>query len=282
MFNKLNDATEKPQVWSAYTADLLWTDTHIAKQMLAFHLNPDIEAASRSFSFIDESVDWLVNEFDLNASSKTIDFGCGPGLYTHRLKSRGIGTVVGLDFSENSLRYAKQQAEQAGLEIEYRLGNYLDHQETRTFDLITMVMCDFCALNPTQRSSLLAKFKSMLAPTGSIALDVYTTTRFAKQSESLTLDKNAMNGFWSAQDYWCIQSNFTYQDEKVTLDKYVIYEEESEKTVYNWLQHFSLEQIKAELEVHGLTIKASYRDLRGKPLVEADEMALVIGHTPNK
>lgn len=281
MFKNLNDATEKPQVWSAYTADLLWTDAHIAKQMLAFHLNPDIEAASRSFSFIDESVDWLVNEFGLNASSKTIDFGCGPGLYTQRLKSRGIGTVVGLDFSENSLHYAKQQAEQAGLEIEYRLGNYLDHKETRTFDLITMVMCDFCALNPTQRSSLLAKFKSMLAPNGSIALDVYTTSRFANQTESLMLDKNAMNGFWSAKDYWCIQSNFTYQDEKVTLDKYVIYEEESEKTVYNWLQHFSLEQIKAELEPHGLAIKASYSDLRGKPLAEADEMAVVIGHTPS-
>ncbi|WP_112477842.1 class I SAM-dependent methyltransferase [Vibrio variabilis] len=278
MFKNLNDATEKPQVWSAYTADLLWTDAHIAKQMLAFHLNPDIEAASRSFAFIDESVDWLVNEFGLNASSKTIDFGCGPGLYTQRLKSRGIGTVVGLDFSENSLRYAKQQAEQAGLEIEYRLGNYLDHKEIRTFDLITMVMCDFCALNPTQRSSLLAKFKSMLAPNGSIALDVYTTSRFANQTESVTLDKNTMNGFWSAKDYWCIQSNFTYQDEKVTLDKYVIYEEESEKTVYNWLQHFSLDQIEAELEPHGLAIKASYSDLRGKPLVEADEMALVIGH----
>ncbi|GAL35590.1 hypothetical protein JCM19240_437 [Vibrio maritimus] len=188
---------------------------------------------------------------------------------------------MGLDFSENSLHYAKQQAEQAGLEIEYRLGNYLDHKETRTFDLITMVMCDFCALNPTQRSSLLAKFKSMLAPNGSIALDVYTTSRFANQTESLMLDKNAMNGFWSAKDYWCIQSNFTYQDEKVTLDKYVIYEEESEKTVYNWLQHFSLEQIKAELEPHGLAIKASYSDLRGKPLAEADEMAVVIGHTPS-
>ncbi|GAL29547.1 hypothetical protein JCM19239_6713 [Vibrio variabilis] len=125
MFKKLNDATEKPQVWSAYTADLLWTDTHIAKQMLAFHLNPDIEAASRSFSFIDESVDWLVNEFGLNAYSKTIDFGCGPGLYTQRLKSRGIGTVVGLDFSENSLRYAKQQAEQAGWRLSIVLATTL-------------------------------------------------------------------------------------------------------------------------------------------------------------
>ncbi|MET2898957.1 hypothetical protein ABXV22_11615 [Vibrio rotiferianus] len=57
MFKKLNEATAKPAVWSAYTADVLWTDNHIAKQMLSFHLNQEIEAASRSFNFIDESVD---------------------------------------------------------------------------------------------------------------------------------------------------------------------------------------------------------------------------------
>ena len=86
MFKKLNEATTKPAVWSAYTADVLWTDNHIAKQMLSFHLNQEIEAASRSFNFIDESVEWLVTEFGLNQDSKTIDFGCGPGLYTQRLK----------------------------------------------------------------------------------------------------------------------------------------------------------------------------------------------------
>ncbi|WP_422450571.1 MULTISPECIES: hypothetical protein [unclassified Endozoicomonas] len=44
--------------------------------------------------------------------------------------------------------------------------------------------------------------------------------------------RNAMNGFWSAQDYWCIQSSFLYRPERVTLDKYVICEEQREWTVY--------------------------------------------------
>ncbi|NOI27419.1 class I SAM-dependent methyltransferase [Vibrio coralliilyticus] len=278
MFEKINNATAKPAVWSKYTADVLWTDSHIAKQMLEFHLNPALSLASRTSPFIDESVAWLVSEFKLNETSKVIDFGCGPGLYTHRLKAKNIGTVVGLDFSKNSLKHATKQAEQAGLDIEYNYGNYLEYSDSRKFDLITLVMCDLCALSPNQRSKLYGKFKSLLAPNGSIALDVYTETRFANQNESLNLEKNSMNGFWSNKDYWCIQSSFKYEDEKVTLDLYAISQEYKEWTVFNWLQHFTVETLIQELDAHGLEIKRAYSDLKGAPFIDGDEMALVIGH----
>jgi len=278
MFKKISNATTKPAVWSEYTADILWTDNHIASQMLAFHLDPELSLASRTASFIEESVSWLTCEFKLDEASKVIDFGCGPGLYTHRLKERGIGTVVGLDFSRNSLKYAEEQAERERLSIEYNHGNYLEYSDSRTFDLITLVMCDLCALNPQQRSKLFSQFKLLLAPNGSIALDVYTATRFANQSESLSLEKNSMNGFWSDKDYWCIQSSFKYEDEKVTLDKYVISQEDKEWTVLNWLQHFTIENLSRELAAHNLEIKRTYSDLRGTPFTDGDEMALVIGH----
>ncbi|WCP65894.1 class I SAM-dependent methyltransferase [Vibrio tubiashii] len=278
MFKKISNATTKPVVWSEYTADVLWTDNHIASQMLAFHLDPELSLASRTASFIEESVSWLTSEFKLDETSKVIDFGCGPGLYTHRFKERGIGTVVGLDFSRNSLKYAEEQAERERLSIEYNHGNYLEYSDSRTFDLITLVMCDLCALNPEQRSKLFSKFKLLLAPNGSIALDVYTATRFANQSESLSLEKNSMNGFWSDKDYWCIQSSFKYEDEKVTLDKYVISQEDKEWTVLNWLQHFTIENLSRELAAHNLEIKRTYSDLRGTPFTDGDEIALVIGH----
>ncbi len=278
MFKKITNATAKPIVWSEYTADVLWTDDHIAKHMLSFHLNPDLSLASRTLPFIEESVAWLVSEFGLSGTSKVIDFGCGPGLYTHRLKAKGVGSVVGLDFSKNSLNHATEQAQQANLSIEYHYGNYLEYSDAREFDLITLVMCDLCALNPIQRSELLSKFKSLLAPNGSIALDVYTATRFAEQNESLSLERNSMNGFWSHEDYWCIQSSFKFEEEKVTLDKYVISQEDKEWTVFNWLQHFTIEELSQELEAHGLEIKRAYSDLRGTPLVDGDEMAVVIGH----
>lgn len=35
-----------------------WDDEHISKQMLAAHLAPDFEGASRKLDFIRQSVDW--------------------------------------------------------------------------------------------------------------------------------------------------------------------------------------------------------------------------------
>ena len=278
MFKTISNAATRPALWSEYTAEVLWNDSHIAKQMLNFHLNPNISSASRTTAFIDASVDWLISEFKLDKTSKVIDFGCGPGLYTQRLKANGVGTVVGLDFSDNSLSYAINRAAQLNLSIEYNLGNYLEYKSPLKFDLITLIMCDFCALNPSQRTQLLKVFKSLLAPQGSIALDVYTTTRFFKQSESLSLSKQAMNGFWSAEDYWCIHSSYKYKDDFVTLDKYAIYENKKEWTVYNWLQHFSIEMLSHELDVNDLKLKTIYGDLKGAPYEVGDEMAVIISH----
>lgn len=280
MYRELNEAAAKPVIWSKYTADVLWTDAHIAKQMLAFHLNPSINIASRTAAFIDDSVDWLVSTLALDSTSKTIDFGCGPGLYTQRLKAIGIGTVVGVDFSKNSLAHAAHQAKSAGLNIEYQHCDYLNYTDTRTFDLISLVMCDLCALNPNQRAALLRKFKSMLKPDGKIALDVYTDRRFASQQTSLHLEKNAMGGFWSANDYWCVKASFTYDIERVTLDKYTIIEASRQWTVYNWLQHFTVSTLNEELHQQGLKIIGRYNDLCGNPFDESegDEMALIITH----
>lgn len=276
MYTKLNGATAKTQLWNKYTADKLWTDAHIAKQMISFHLNPEINAASRSFNFIDKSIEWMIEEFDLTEASKVIDFGCGPGLYTHRFKQRGIGNVVGVDFSENSILYAKQQATNDGLDIDYRLANYLSYENAEKYDLITLVMCDFCALNPVQRASLLQKFKSMLKPNGVIALDVFTDNRFRSLQENIALSKNYMGNFWSASDYWCIHSAYGYLDELVWLDKFVVIESENQWEVYNWLQHFTKESLNSELLENGLKIRNFYKNLCGQPYEESDEMAVVI------
>ncbi len=278
LYQQLNQASAKPELWSVYNADQLWTTPHLAKQMLAFHLNGDIPLASRSFQFMDSSVAWLIAQLELNQHSRTIDFGCAVGHYCQRLKTAGIGTVVGLDFSKSSIDYAKQQADKQQLDIEYHLGNYLDFHDPRQFDLITLVMCDLCALSPQQRSQLFAKFKSLLTKHGAIALDVYTAERFAGLTESVSIGQNSMNGFWSSNDYWCIQANHLYPEQLVSLDKYTICQHQHQQVVYNWLQHFTLESLSDELAVHGLVIEHHFSDLCGTPYAGGDELAVIIRH----
>lgn len=278
MYAQLTKATSKPVAWSSYTAPKLWTDPHISAQMLQYHLNPQINAASRSFDFIDQSVDWLMTSLNLGPASSTIDFGCGPGLYTQRFKARGVGQVVGLDFSKSSLDYAKQQAAENQLNIDYRLGNYLEYQDESRYDLISLVMCDFCALSPAQRHTLLAKFKKLLKPNGKIALDLFTFERFEQLTESVELVQNHLYGFWAKGDYWCIHASHKYETEKLHLDQYLIVEAQGSWPVYNWLQHFSLATIQAELASHQLQVEGVFDDLKGSIYSQGEEMGLIISH----
>ena len=109
MFKDLVEINRRPEPFQFYTANELWTEEHTANQMLAYHLNDEVDASSRNSKFIEKSVEWIVSHFHVDKNTAIADFGCGPGLYANRLAERGA-TVTGIDFSDNSLRYARKIA----------------------------------------------------------------------------------------------------------------------------------------------------------------------------
>ena len=274
MFEKLKEINSRPKPFEFYTADELWTNEHTAAQMLQYHLNGSIDVSSRRAEFIDRSVEWLVSRFNMDDSTLVADFGCGPGLYTRRLAEAGA-QVTGIDFSGNSLQYAIDVAGREGLDIDYIHTDYLEFETDRKFDLIMMIMCDFCALIPVQRKIMLAKFHSLLKPGGSVLLDVYSLNMFDQKEESATYEFNQMNGFWSANDYYCFVNTFKYDREKVSLDKYTIIEETRTRVVYNWLQYFSPETLEKEFVESGFTVEKLYSDVAGTPFkTDSTEIAV--------
>ena len=275
MFRELKEINSRPAPFQFYTADELWTNEHTSKQMLGYHLDESVDMSSRNSNFIECSAEWIISRFGVDKSTKIADFGCGPGLYTEKLAERGA-TVTGIDFSEISIRYAKQEAARKGLEISYLLMNYLDFDTTDRFDLIIMIMCDFCALSPEQRKTILSKFRSLLKPEGSVLLDVYSINAFKQREESATYELNQLNGFWSPDDYYCFVNTFKYENELVILDKYTVIEKNRKRTVYNWLQYFNKDSLRKEFEENGLKVKALYSDVSGKPLApDSAEIAIV-------
>ncbi|NES00858.1 MAG: class I SAM-dependent methyltransferase, partial [Symploca sp. SIO1B1] len=254
MFKELKEINSRPTPFQFYTADELWTNEYTSKKMFEYHLNQVIDLASRNKNFIERSVAWIVSHFEVDNQTKIADFGCGPGLYTTMLAEQGA-VVTGIDFSENSLRYAKQVAERANLKINYVQTNYLDFETTNSFDLIIMIMCDFCALSPEQRKLLLSKFNSLLTSDGSVLLDVYSLYSFNQKEESSNYEMNQLNGFWSPKDYYCFVNIFKYEKEKVTLDKYTIIEQSRKRVIYNWLQYYSESSLRNEFEENGFRVK---------------------------
>lgn len=82
--------------------------------MLAAHLNPEIDAASRRTDTINQTVNWLIKTLALEAGASVLDLGCGPGLYTSRLAKSGM-KVTGVDYSHRSIEFASNYAAQNGL-----------------------------------------------------------------------------------------------------------------------------------------------------------------------
>lgn len=275
MFNELKEINSRPKPFQFYTAYKLWANEHTSKKMLEYHLNESIDVSSRKMSFIDRSVKWIVSHFNVNNKTEIADFGCGPGLYTTRLAENGA-VVTGIDFSKNSIEYAKQAAVSKGLNINYFITDYLDFDTKSRFDLITMIMCDFCALSPEQRKKILSKFYNFLKPDGSVLIDVYSLNAFKVKEESATYEFNQLNNFWSPEDYYCFLNTFKYDEEKVTLDKYTIIEESQKRIVYNWFQYFNPETLKKEFEENGFRIKEVYSDVAGTQYdTESTEFAVV-------
>ncbi len=276
LFGLLEAAHERPAAFSKYTASDLWTDEHTSAQMLAYHLNEDIDVSSRRGRFMDESTRWLMAHFNLSEGCKIADFGCGPGLYSARLAQRQAH-VIGIDFSTRSITYAREFAREKQLDITYVEANYLKFQLDGKFDLILMIMCDFCALSPAQRALMLTKFRELLADGGRIVLDVYAISAFANKDEAFYCEKNQLNGFWSEAPYYAFVSSFKYAAEQVSLDKYTIIEHNRQREIYNWLQYFTPESLGQEARSAGLEIDEVYGDVAGNPYdADAAEFAVVL------
>ncbi len=275
MFEFLCEVNRRPEPFSEYTARDLWTNAHTAGEMLALHLDDAVDAASRNRKFIGHSADWIGAHFGIGPGVKVADFGCGPGFYAQRLASRGA-EVIGIDFSANSLCYARDEAAREGLRIEFVEADYLDFETDRRFDLIIMIMCDFCALGPEQRSTLLRRFRSFLAPGGRIMLDVYSPAMLDTRNETAIYAPNLMDGFWSSERYFGFLNTFKYERQRVLLDKYTIVERDRVRRVFNWFQCFTPADLDSEFAACGLRVVERWGDVAGSPFnPDATEFAVV-------
>ena len=275
MFDELTKINTRPSPFQYYTADELWTDEHTSKKMLEYHLNDSVDLSSRKKSFIDRSVQWIVSRFGVDSTTNIADFGCGPGLYTTQF-AENQAFVTGIDFSERSIRYARDVSDQKGLNINYVNQNYLEYETEEKYDLITMIFCDFCALSPSQRKTLLSKFHKLLKPEGAVLLDVHSLNIFDSKEEVATYEYNQLDHFWSSNDYYGFLNTFKYDEEKVTLDKYTIIEQARTRVVYNWLQYFSRDSLRREFEEDGFKIEEFYSDVAGSAFSqESPDIAVV-------
>jgi SAM-dependent methyltransferase len=277
---------------------LFWDDPHISAQMLAFHLDPGIDAASRRPETIDRSVAWIAATLGLQLGDAVLDLGCGPGLYATRLAGRGL-RVTGVDYSRRSIAYASDYARKHGLDITYRYQNYLELADENQYDAALLIYGDFCPLSPGQRALLLQNVHRALKPGGYFVLDVSTRecrkryewkgsspydfsslgdANTATFSEFRLAVKNSPDwrflesGFWKSGQHLLLEEGFDYPTQSIWLDQAIVIEENGKLSVYRmWFQDYTPKTITAELQAGGFRVESLWGDLTGKLYTDGSE-----------
>lgn len=274
MYEQLNDFFQRPSPFSKYTVKELWTRPHLSRQMLNHHLDQSSDLASWKLSSIERVVDWIDSQFELT-NNNLCDLGCGPGLYATRFAKKGA-KVTGVDFPSHSIEYARSQSDGAKSANNYLIADYLTGELPKPFDIVTLIFCNYCALSPLQRRTLLSRIFEMLAPDGHLVMDVLAANALKQKTEKTIIEEKLMNGFWAETDYIGIQHSFVYPESRLSLDRYLIIEPNETWEILNWLQHFSLPGIESELKQAGFEITKVAAALTGEALTTDSDVIGII------
>ncbi|MDR1266838.1 MAG: class I SAM-dependent methyltransferase [Holosporales bacterium] len=246
---------EKPSLYQKSEQEF-WTDPHIAQEMLKQHLDPRTDLASRRPALIEKAIDFIASL--VPNGSTILDMGCGPGLYAKRLSEKGFD-VTGVDFSENSIEYAKAHDNRS----KYRIQNYLAMDFCEAFDIIICIWCDYGALVPDERKILLKKVYNALKPGGLFLCDVFTLSHFHQQVESCVFEVCENGGFWSPNAYLSFHGKYKY-DGNVLGERYTVVEKEKIRIFNLWNSCFSEQTLSAELKEGKLSIQDYYSGVTNK------------------
>jgi SAM-dependent methyltransferase len=203
----LDRALARPEPYAPHDAPF-WDDPHIARQMLAAHLDPATDAASRRPDTIDRTVGHLVATLGLGTGDRLLDLGCGPGLYARRFAARGVA-VTGIDLSPTSIAYAVGDAREAGMAIDYRVEDYTSSQLGGPFDAAALIYLDFGVLPDAPRDRLLDSLRLALRPGGVFVFDVHAPSR-QRVADSAVRVERADGGFWRPGPHLVIETTYRY------------------------------------------------------------------------
>jgi ubiquinone/menaquinone biosynthesis C-methylase UbiE len=256
--------TAQPPLFAPHD-NLFWNDPYISEQMLAAHLDPSTDAASRRPETIDRTVEWIIRQLGLRPGQRVLDLGCGPGLYCERLARRGL-EVVGIDFSPRSIEHAQQRARKQSLAIDYVVQDYTRLDRDAEFDAALLIYLDFGVLSNDDRDEVLRRVRRALRSGGAFVFD-------ARAAPPSTEPDGAQSwvvspgGFWKPGPYLELTQHYWYPDADAKVRQTVVVEANGKVSRYRiWEHWYTPETIARVLAAQGFAVDSIWGGLTGQPL----------------
>ncbi len=203
-----------------------WHEPGFSARMLQEHLTQSHDAASRRFGPIDRHVDWIHTALLGGLPARVLDLGCGPGLYASRLARLGH-MVRGIDFSPASIDYARAQASDEGLTIDYTLRDIRVAEYGAGLDLVMFIYGELNVFTPADALAILAKARAALKPGGSLLLEVSTHAGVRAIGAGAPSWWTAESGLFWERPHLGLSESAWLDDARVAVERWFIVDAES-------------------------------------------------------
>ena len=238
VLEQVTKLSQKPNLFERGTGNI-WTEAYLADQMLQNHLNLKSYVSSRRKEMIDKTISFLNRH--IKEKSTILDLGCGPGLYAEKLCMSGH-KVTGIDFSESSIKYARDSAQRGGLDVEYVCNNIFGIEYKEHYDVVIQVYGELNTFSDEERSRLFTIVQKALKPEGLFIFDVTTPAHRSKNRQNK--DWFISNGgFWRGSSHIVLEEIFDYEND-TWLEQYTVIDEKEVKVYRNWFHDYTKEVIE--------------------------------------
>lgn len=267
-----------PEPW-AEGEKIPWHDPAFSRRMLREHLSQAHDAASRRSIIIDEHVEWIHREVLNNRSSRVLDLGCGPGLYSSRLAQRGH-TCVGIDFSPASIEYAREAARSQQLACDYRLDDVRRADYGTGYDLVMFIFGESNVFRPKDLQHILSKAYAALNDGGHILLEVHPLEVVQRLGHQRATWYTLEQGLFSDRPHLVLFESFWDEAQTVAIERfYIVDAETGEVTPHSSsMQAYTDEQYRYALQIAGFTDITFYPSLIGQPDERQKDLIAIVAH----
>ncbi|REH97593.1 hypothetical protein DOS70_01580 [Staphylococcus felis] len=248
--------------FSEESGESIWTHSKFQNFILQSHLNDNIKGGGRGLKFVDLASSFI-SEVALQYSVETIlDIGCGPGLYSKILAEKGF-ELTGIDVSKVSIDFAKKNAANAQLDINYINDDIKTCEIRNKFDMAMILYQTYSTFTLEDRTKILKKIYNSLNEEGLLLLDVPSVSLYQKLIDINLWETNKEYDEIFNDNLLILTKHQKYKN-NLMLNKAIYYFKQDGIYDFNeWYQHFSLTTIKNELDLVGFKTIAVYSDVDG-------------------
>lgn len=256
-----------PAPWSEGD-NIPWHEPGFSARMLKEHLSQSHDRASRRSETVARHVEWIAREVLGPAPARVLDLGCGPGLYLQALAARGY-ECRGIDFSPASVAYARAQAAEAGLSIDYEEADLraAAFGPDGHFDAVMQIFGELNVFEPLAARGILGKAWAALKPGGRLLVEVAVEESIRRMGAEPPVWWSAREGLFGERPHLLLTESFWDEGRKTATKRY--YRVDAETTeVARWA---SSQQAYSEAEYRALLEGCGFADVRLFPALASDE-----------